>query len=137
MTDSANGGRTYQTTNPALRNRKLAGVLALVYAALLALAGYLESICIAGYLPLWVFIAAGLTWFAIMMVLPFLIVQYFFGLDLSILWRTLRRFSLRKMLLWTFWISLFIWYFTQTQWLDNRRDWRRDNPTAVRTTKGK
>ena len=127
----------YQTTNPALRNRPLAGVLALVYVALFALAGYLESIRIEDYWPTWLLIVGGVTWFAIMMVLPFVVLRYFFGLYLSLLWQPLRRFSLRAMLLWVLYISLFIWYYTQMEWLDGRRDWRRDNPTATRSAQGK
>jgi hypothetical protein len=144
MTDCATSGSMYQTTNSAvrvtnraLRNRPLAGVLTLVYVALLALAGYLESIRIEQYWPIWLFVVAVLIWFAIMMVLPFVVIRYFFGLDLSLLWQPLRRFSLGSMLIWVFYISLFLWYFTQMEWLDDRRDWRRNNPTAVRTTEGK
>jgi hypothetical protein len=123
--------------NPALRNRPLAGVLALVYVALLALAFYLESIRIEDYWPTWLLVLGGVTWFATMLVLPFLVVQYFLGLDLSLFWRRFQRFSLRKMLLWMFCISLFLWYFTQMEWLKQRNAWRRDHPTAVRTTEGK
>jgi hypothetical protein len=126
-----------RTTNPALRNRPLAGVLALVYVALFALAAYLESIRIEDYWPTWLFIVGGVTWFAVMMVLPFVVLRYFFGLYLSLLWQPLRRFSLRSMLFWVTYISLFIWYFTQMEWLDERKDWRRNNPTAARTTHGK
>jgi hypothetical protein len=126
-----------QTTNPALRNRPLAGGLALVYVALFALAWYLESIRIEDSWPTWLLIAGGVTWLGIMLVLPFVVVRYFFGLDLSLLWQPLLRFSLRAMLFWVAYISVFIWYFTQMDWLNERRDWRRDNPTAVRSTHGK
>jgi hypothetical protein len=133
-----NSGTMDRVIIPGLRNRKLAGVLALVYVALFALAGYLESIRIEDYWPTWLLIVGAVTWIAIMLVLPFLVVQYFFGLDISLLWRPLRRFSLRAMLLfWVPYISLFVWYFTQMEWLNQRRDWRMDNPTAVRTTRGK
>lgn len=107
MTDSPSGGRMSQTTNPALRttdpalrNRKLAVVLALVYVALFALVRYLESIRFEDYWPNWLLIVGGASWLAIMIVLPFLVVRYFFGLDLSRLWQPLWRFSLRSMLLW-------------------------------------
>lgn len=133
----ANDGIAKPGINPALRNRPLAGVLALVYVALFALAACLESIRIEDYWLVSLLILAGVAWFAIMMVLPFLVLQYFFGLDMSLLWRQLQRFSIRSMMLWMFWISLFVWYFTQMAWLNDRRDWRRDNPTAVRTTQGK
>jgi hypothetical protein len=133
----AKAGSVKPVTNPALKNRPLAGLLAFVYIGLFGIAGYLESIKIEEYWPVWLFIAAAVIWFATMMVLPFLVVQYFFGLDISVLWRPFQRFTIRKMLIWTFWISVFIWYFSQMQWLDNRKDWRRDNQTAVRLTQGK
>jgi hypothetical protein len=136
-TDQPNAATTRPAINPALRNRPLAGVLALVYVALFALVIYLESIRIEDYWPTWLLVLGGVTWFATMLVLPFLVVQYFLGLDLSLFWRRFQRFSLRKMLLWMFCISLFLWYFTQMEWLKQRNAWRRDHPTAVRTSEGK
>src|SRR5688572_23247679 len=98
-----------QLTKPAQRNRSLAGVLSLIYVALFALAGYLESARIDDYWPTWALWAAGVIWFAIMLVLPFLVLQYFFGLDLSPLWRL----SPRKMLFYVLFIGVLIWCFTQ------------------------
>jgi hypothetical protein len=126
-----------RTTNPALRNRKLAGVLALVYVALFAIAGYLESIRIESYWPTWLFAVGSAAWVAIMLVLPFVVVRYFFGLDLSLLWQALRRFSLRSMLLWWVpYICVLIWYFTQMHWSNERDRWRVSNRAAARSTQG-
>jgi hypothetical protein len=122
-----------RTTNPALRNRPLAGILALAYAALFALVGYLESIRIEDYWPTWLLVVGGVIWFAIMLVLPFLVVQYFFGMDLS----PLRRFSLRSMLLcWVPFLCVLTWYFTQMYWRAERDQWRISNRAAVRSTHG-
>jgi hypothetical protein len=65
-----------------------------------------------------------------MVVLPFSVAKYFFGMDL----RHLRRFTLRGMLLGVVYISVFVWYFTQMEWLRQRQQWRRDNPAAARST---
>jgi hypothetical protein len=60
-----------------------------------------------------------------------LVVKYFFALDLRGL-----QFSLRKMLLGVLVASIFIWYFTQMEWLKQRRAWRRENRAANRSTVG-
>jgi hypothetical protein len=126
-----------QTTKPAQRtaprNRALAGVLAIVYAALFALAGFLESIRIEDHLPIWLLVVVGVSWFAIMLVLPFLVIKYFFGLDLS----PLRRFSLRSLLVWWVpFVCVLTWYFTQMHWRVERDRWRISNRAAVRSTQG-
>jgi hypothetical protein len=71
-----------------------------------------------------------------MLVLPFVVVRYFFGLDLNVLWQSLRRFSLRGMLVWVLYISLLIWYFTQMHWSNQRSRWRISNRATVRSTQG-
>jgi len=134
---SANPACVKQYTSATLRNRPLAGALSLIYCALFALAGYLESIRIEDYWPTWALIVGGVTGFAIMMVLPFLVVKYFFGLDLSPLWQFALRFSLRRMLVAVFWISLFVWYYTQMDWLKQRQAWRRDNRAIASAMQGR
>ena len=122
-----------QHTKPAPRNRVLAGILSLVYVALMAFTFYLESTSVEKHWPTWVLIVAGVTWGAIMIGLSFLVVKYFFGLDLrGRHWQ----FSLRKMLLGVPVISVIIWMFTQLDWLEQRQRWRAHNPAAVRSTLG-
>jgi hypothetical protein len=126
-----------RTTDPALRNRKLAGVLALVYVALFALVRYLESIRIEDYWPNWLLIVGGRELAGHYDCAPVSRREVFFGLDLSRLWQPLRRFSLRSMLLWWVpYICLLIWYFTQMHWSIERSRWRISNRAAVRFTQG-
>lgn len=114
------------------KQRKLAGVLALAYAALMGLAFYLESIRIEDRWPVWLLWVGGVTGFAILLVLPFVIVQLFFGLDLFLP----RRFTLRGMLRTMFWASLVFWYCTQMYWIIERQQWRASNRAAIVSTDG-
>ena len=81
------------------RERVLAGVLALVYLGGWALAGYAHSIHLDELWPARVFWVAMVAWFAIMLVLPLVVVCWFFaGIDRSPGW--LRgRFSLHALLI--------------------------------------
>jgi hypothetical protein len=112
--------------------RKLAGILALVYCALFALAFYLESIKIEDRWPLWILWVGGMLGFGALLVLPFVVVALFFGIDTT--FPFLRRFTLRGMLRGMFWASLFIWYCTQMSWVIQRQQWRVTNRGAVRST---
>ena len=114
------------------RDRVVAGILTLVYAALWAIALYLQSIRIEDYWPKWALWAGGLGGTAIMIVLPLLAVRYFFGIQLDSLWR----FSLRKMLVGVVWISVFFWFMTQMQWSVERSLWLSSNRVAARSTQG-
>jgi len=114
------------------RDRVVAGILTLVYAALWALALYLQSIRIEDYWPKWALWAGGLGGMAVMIVLPLLAVRYFFGIQLDSLWQ----FSLRKMLIGVVWISVFFWFMTQMQWSVERSQWLISNRAAARSTQG-
>jgi hypothetical protein len=113
------------------RQRKLAGILALVYCALFALAFYLESIKIEDRWPLWILWVGGVIGFGALLVLPFVVVALFFGIDVT--FPFLRRFSLRGMLRTMFWASLFIWYCTQMSWVIQRQQWRITNRAAIQS----
>ncbi len=145
-TDCKGGGIVNQHTKRAPRHRILAGVLSLFYVALMTLAFYLEAIGRQtahrggiDWWPSWALWVAAATWGATMLVLPFLVVKYFFGLDLSPLWRfSLRdwRFSLRAMLLCVPVISVLIWMFTQIHWIKQRQAWRCSNRAAASSALG-
>jgi hypothetical protein len=80
------------------RERVLAGVLSLVYIGLWALARYASSIRIEDHWPARVFWVVFATWFSIMVLLPFVVVCWFVGIDRSPAW--LRgRFSLRALII--------------------------------------
>lgn len=115
------------------RDRIVAGVLALVYAALMALAFYLESIRIETYWPTWLLWVGGVAGFTTLVVLPFLVVRYFFWGDLT----PFRRFSLRKLMLVMFWACLIVWYSTQIYCKIQRTQWRGANRTLASTTEGR
>jgi hypothetical protein len=122
-------------TKPTLRRCLLAIALIGVYLALFALFIHLASSHIDDYWPHWVLWIAGVIWFAIMMVLPFVIVKLF-GLDLNPIWQPYRRFTLRKMFVQVMWISFFMWFFTQTYWKLQRMSWRNSNRATVNFTQG-
>lgn len=111
----------------------MAGVLSLIYAALMALAFYLASIRIETYWPTWLLWVGGVAGFMALMVLPFLVVRYFFWGDLT----PFRRFSLRKLMLVMFWASLIVWYSTQINWKIHRTLWRGANRAVASTTEGR
>ncbi|MGE0697441.1 MAG: hypothetical protein AB7O59_25410 [Pirellulales bacterium] len=105
----------------------------MIYVALMALLFYLESTGGVDHWPTWALCVAGVACGAILIALPFLAVKYFFGLELR---GRDRQFSLRKMLLGVLFISVFVWYFTQLEWLKQRRAWRSDHRAASRATSG-
>jgi hypothetical protein len=76
----------------------LAGVLSLVYVGGWAFAGYSHSIGLEDRWPARVYWVVGATWFAIMLVLPFVVVCLFAGIDRSPAWIR-GRFSLRALLI--------------------------------------
>jgi hypothetical protein len=122
------------------RNRPRAVALAIVYAALFGLAVYLESrgrqtghLGGIDWWPTWALLAAGVTWGATMLVLPLLVVKYFFGMDLS----RLRKFSLRHMMGAVVIVSLCVWYFTQSDWVRQRQTWLRDHGAIAHSTQGR
>ena len=115
------------------RDRIVAGVLAGVYAALMALGFYLESIRIETYWPTWLLWVGGVTGFSVMMVLPFLVVRYFFWGDLT----PFRPFSLGRMMRVMFWACLIVWYCTQIYWKIQRTQWRGTNRAVASTTEGR
>lgn len=130
---SESGKFDFRFIKSTRRDRIVAGVLALVYAALMALAFYLESIHIEAYWPKWLLWVGGVTGFATLMVLPFLVVRYFFWGDLT----PLRRFSLRRLMLVMFWASLIVWYSTQINWKLQRIQWRGANRAVTSTIEGR
>lgn len=123
-----------QHTTPAPRNRIVAGVLFLVYVALMAIAFYLESTGGVDHWPSWALWMAGVTWGTLCLGLPFFVVKYFFGLNLmqGRPWR----FSLRAMLLGVLYAGVFILLATQIYWIEQRKAWRSSNRAASRFTPG-
>lgn len=115
------------------RDRIVAGVLAVIYAALMALGFYLASIRIETYWPVWLLWVGGVAGFATLLVLPFLVVRYFFWGDLTPLWR----FSLRKMMMVMFWACLIVWYSTQIHLKIQRLLWRNSHRAVAAMTPGR
>jgi hypothetical protein len=130
----ANWRSQFKLIKSTPRQRKLAGIWALVYCALFALGFYLESLDIEDFWPVWALWVGGVLGFGTLLVLPFVVVVLFFGIDIT--FPFLRRFSLRGMLRFMFWASLFIWYGTQMSWVIQRQQWRSANRAAVQSTEG-
>jgi hypothetical protein len=131
--EMANWRNEIKVVKSTRRQRVLAGVLLLVYVALMALAFYLESIKIEDRWPVWLLWVGGVIGFAILLVLPFVVVALFFGIHGMFI---PRRFTLRRMLRGMFWASLIFWYATQMHWIVQRQQWRIANGTALVATKG-
>jgi hypothetical protein len=77
----------------------------------------------------WALWVGGVLGFGALLVLPFVVVVMFFGIDVTYL----RRFTLRGMLRTMFWASLFIWYGTQMSWVIQRQQWRITNRAAIQS----
>lgn len=130
----ANWRSDFKWIKSAPHQRKLAGVLALVYLALMALAFYLESIHIEDRWPVWLLWVGGVVGFATLLILPFAVVILFFGIDIT--FPFLRRFTIRAMLRGMFWASLLFWYSTQMYWVIQRQQWRIANRATIISTEG-
>lgn len=92
------GGNVSPFIKSSPRERVVAGVLTLVYLTGWALTGYAYSIRIEDHWPVRLLWVASAAWFAVMLVLPLVVVLLFFGGPTNPAWLRVR-FSFRALLI--------------------------------------